>query len=270
MVVAIWLPKCLHWPFCPGVFIAILAFVAAAMTFRKDPGPRERAIWIFLFLGLMSAEVWMMSLDRETNENQQQQARDAQLKGFNEIGDGIKGAIAESDRNFAATIGRTNQVLQSITGGDSFAFLVPQTHAVTANGLPLAIHNDGKYMLTGVTVTVWGPHVFEFINPFDIAPFYVGTLSPGERRTIGLSLKPLVDEKHDEDSYWIRIAAQNFTADQILNIRRSKWKVPGIPWAYKYYVSKTTFRPNGTSTQRFLIKPTEWSDDLGDGKPTKP
>ncbi len=102
--IAIWLPKCLHWPFCPGLFIAVLAFVAAAVTFRKEPSQREKAVWIFVFLTLMCAEVWMMSMDRETNEAQQKVARDGQLRGFKEIGDGINTTIANSDRQFQATM----------------------------------------------------------------------------------------------------------------------------------------------------------------------
>jgi hypothetical protein len=66
---------CLHWPFCPGVFIAILGFMAAAVTFREKPGPREKAVWIFVFLLLMCGEVWMMGLDRDKHDADEKQAR---------------------------------------------------------------------------------------------------------------------------------------------------------------------------------------------------
>jgi hypothetical protein len=71
-----WLPDCLRWPFCPGVFIAVLAFVAAAVTFRKDPAPREKAIWIFAFLVLMVAEVWMMGKDRYAHDLAEREAQE--------------------------------------------------------------------------------------------------------------------------------------------------------------------------------------------------
>lgn len=104
MFCSVWLPKCLHWPLCPGVFIAILAFVAAAVTFRENPGKREKAAWTFLLSVFMWAEVWMMSSDRESSEAQQQLARNAQLKGFNDIGDGINATITNSGRQFQATM----------------------------------------------------------------------------------------------------------------------------------------------------------------------
>ena len=99
-----WLPKCLHWPFCPGVFIAILAVVAAAVTFRERPSQREKAAWICVFLGLMCAEVWMMGIDRQANEDREAKANATQLQGFTNVGEGIKASIAESQRNFTATM----------------------------------------------------------------------------------------------------------------------------------------------------------------------
>ncbi len=127
MVFAIWLPKCLHWPFCPGIFIAILAVMAAIVTFRERPKTWEKAAWTFVFLGLMSLEVWMMSIDRDANEARERAAEQMQLKGFSDIGEGIKASIAESDRNFVATMGRTNKVLDNITGGNPLLILPRKT-----------------------------------------------------------------------------------------------------------------------------------------------
>jgi hypothetical protein len=128
--VLVWLPKCLHWPFCPGVFIAILAFVAAAVTFREKPGKREKAVWTFIFVGLMGAEVWMMGIDRQANEDQQRQSNTTQLKGFADIGQGIKGQILQNQQHFDATmaksdrlIGLSKESLDNITGGDSYAWI---------------------------------------------------------------------------------------------------------------------------------------------------
>lgn len=112
-----WLPKCLHWPFCPGVFIAILAVVAAAVTFWEHPPRWVKAISIAVFLLLMSAEVWMMSKDRDRNDSDQATARAAEEANFREIAHGIENNIAESDRNFAATMGKTKEVLENVTGG---------------------------------------------------------------------------------------------------------------------------------------------------------
>jgi len=117
-----WLPECLHWPFCPGIFIAILAFVAAAVTLRKEPGSRERAIWLFVFLGLMCAEVWMMSKDRITNIAKEKETREAEIASFKAIGDGIQTSNANSQKQFDATMQGINENVKTVVGGNSFCY----------------------------------------------------------------------------------------------------------------------------------------------------
>ena len=84
----LWLPKCLHWPFCPGVFIAILAVVAGAVTFWEHPPRWFKAISICTFILLMSAEVWMMSKDRDRNDADQGLSRTREENNFREIASG--------------------------------------------------------------------------------------------------------------------------------------------------------------------------------------
>src|ERR1700733_5625071 len=66
-----------HWPFCPGVFIAILAVVAVIVTFRLKPETTkgEKTFWIILCFGLMLCEIWMMSKDRDAHETEQTKAQ---------------------------------------------------------------------------------------------------------------------------------------------------------------------------------------------------
>lgn len=125
-----WLPKCLHWPFCPGVFIAVLAVVAGAVTFWEHPPRWVKSISIFVFLMLMCGEVWMMSKDRERNDSDQAEARAASEDNFREIGNGIKASLTDSDRKFTATMkesdaimGRVGDSIKSQTGGESFAYI---------------------------------------------------------------------------------------------------------------------------------------------------
>lgn len=110
---ALWLPKCLQWPFCPGVFIAVLAFVAAAVTFRKEPGPREKAIWIFSFLILMVAEVWMMSNDRDQHDKDQAIAATSEATHFQTIADGLQRSIEQNKSDFDATMDRIDSTLKT-------------------------------------------------------------------------------------------------------------------------------------------------------------
>lgn len=142
-----WLPECLQWPFCPGIFIAILAFLAAAVTFR-DPGKTEKAIWTLAFLGLMSGEVWMMSKDRTENTRKQKEVRDAEIASFKAIGDGIQTSNATSQSQFAITLSRFKQNIDIITGGNSFCYL-----AVGADGTPTFVHS-GDFPLAGVNARI--------------------------------------------------------------------------------------------------------------------
>ncbi len=129
MCFLVWFPKCLHWPFCPGVFIAILAFVAAAVTFREEPGKKEKAVWLLVFFGLMFAEVWMMSKDRDLNDAARDKSEKELAAQFDKIGVGITTTIQNSDKQFAATMesaaGIRRQVSKSLSismGGDSYCY----------------------------------------------------------------------------------------------------------------------------------------------------
>jgi len=258
------LPKCLHRPFCPGVFIGILAFVAAAVTFRDKPGKPEKALWTLVFLGLMCAEVWMMGIDRQENEDKETKANAVLLKGFADIGEGIKAAIAESDRNFEATIGKTNQILQNITGGNSFGVVVPQPFG-GGDKLPLVVWNHGDQPLSGVTITIahtqdpdWGSAFFK--------PIFIGTIGPRDHAPVPESLTPTVETKSGQDNYWIMISAQNGTVSQSLWLRKDR-KTPGF-WAYSYLVTKSVTItkskgniPKGATLMQPLLHK-GWSDEV--------
>jgi hypothetical protein len=254
MLFAIWLPKCLHWPFCPGVFIAILAVVAAAMTFWEHPPRWVKAIFIFTFLMLMCGEVWMISKDRERNDSDQQAARTAEENNFREIAEGIKASISESDRNFAATMGKENQVLENITGRKSFAIVTPQVWSGLVP-IPLSIRNQGNRTLTGVTVTIRSARNFDFSNPqsfYDTEIVNVGTLHPGELRLMKAKLTPVESGLKDKDGipvdvFDLDIAAQNFTAEEHLIFRRGTQ----IPWVFKYQVTQQYIKSRHAGTTTF-------------------
>jgi len=258
-----WLPQCLHWPFGPGVFIAILAGLAAAVTFRKEPGRLEKAAWIIVFFSLMWMEVWMVGIDRQSHEYQEAQASHLLLKGFSNIGDGIKKSIAQSDQHFEATIGKTNKVLQNITGGDSFGFVVPQVGGVSR--LPLLVWNHGDQPLIGVTITMahtqdsnWEKAVFN--------PIFIGTIGPHDHLPVPRAIVPHPDDKNGVDVYWVMISAQNGTVSQTLFLRKNR-KLPQF-WAYSYIITKAVTLnkargtiPKGATMMEPLLR-RDWSDEV--------
>lgn len=96
MLREIW--NCLHWPFCPGVFVAVLAFLTAAVAFRIEKASRaEKTIWTVIFLLLVVGEIWMMGIDRKKHDQEQADARAEQLRRFQEIADGIKSSPYDGD-----------------------------------------------------------------------------------------------------------------------------------------------------------------------------
>ncbi|MGC2363484.1 MAG: hypothetical protein WA555_00575 [Candidatus Sulfotelmatobacter sp.] len=140
--------NCLHWPFCPGVFIAILAFVAGAVAFRVEKASRiEKAIWTFVFLMLVVAEIWMMGIDRANHDKEQADARTEQLRKFNEIAGGINANIAADQQHFDATmssmkrlVGTANKSLAQVTGNGQFCYLTP-------TGMPVSVGNKTMFRL---------------------------------------------------------------------------------------------------------------------------
>jgi hypothetical protein len=89
MHLAMWWPECFHWPFCPGVFIGILGFFAAVITFWERPPRTVKAACIGLFFALMCCEVWMISEDRKAHDAAEKTARETaqqQVAGINLLG----------------------------------------------------------------------------------------------------------------------------------------------------------------------------------------
>jgi hypothetical protein len=72
---ALW--TCLHWPFCPGVFISILGFSAAVVTFWEKPPKLAKGLGVALFFALMCGEIAMMGVDRDKHDQVEEEARKA-------------------------------------------------------------------------------------------------------------------------------------------------------------------------------------------------
>jgi hypothetical protein len=145
--------KCLHWPFCPGVFIAVLAFATAAVAFRIDKARKaEKGIWVFIFLMLVVGEIWMMGIDRASHDDEQAKARAEQLRQFSEIAEGLKANIAFEKEHFDSTLSKMNGLVKTtdnelaqITGNGEYCYLMPTS-------IPDANHRYSLLVLTSGTL----------------------------------------------------------------------------------------------------------------------
>jgi hypothetical protein len=130
------------WSWHPpvGVWIGVLGFLGVLVALTRDPtkiGNRERAAWVFVMFALLLLELKSVYQDRNEHDQQQAEARRREEGNFEAIASGIQGSIAESERNFTATIERSDKVIglqhqslhdlagtvKTLTGDESYAFL---------------------------------------------------------------------------------------------------------------------------------------------------
>jgi hypothetical protein len=254
------LPTCLHWPFCPGFFIAVLAFVAAAVTFRKEPGPREKAVWVFVFLALMLGEIWMMSIDRTRNEADVAKARGQELDQFQRIADSINDSVKQSknqfdqtvkqqSEDFAATMRQFQVDVSSITGGDSYAIVYPDVARPalgTTNTFPLVVRLCFK-------CTYIIPHVFVVFQPNIHSGDQGELIYEGRVEDLAITLNKytITPDPTSESFYRVNVAGQSKPTEELLkvrlNVESNKWEFSWEIWRTekKAHINHKTGLPEG-------------------------
>jgi hypothetical protein len=230
----------------PGYAVAVLGAVAGIMTLREMKS-LEKVVWIFALSALLFVELKAIRLDRAQSQREQKELRAREAERLQGIADGITTAINNSKAQFDSTMAHAKALakatldnanlarrgLDMITGGDSFPFVVPQTHEGVVP-IPLAVHNGGKQILTGVTISVinqrdWGNSVAFYTQP-DLT---VGVLHPDEIRLIKLFIDPHPDQATGIDSYNVFLSAQNMSVWQMLQFRRTDKG----SWECQYWVT---------------------------------
>ena len=148
------------WAWHPpvGVWIGILGFLGVAVALTRDPtkiSRGEKAAWIGVMFILLGLEMKSVYQDRTEHDLQQAEARERETKSFESIGKGIEGAIQQSQKDFEATMrksdaimGRVSDSIKSQTGGDSFAYItftggtgvrqLPNKKARSVSNFPIA------------------------------------------------------------------------------------------------------------------------------------
>jgi hypothetical protein len=258
-----------------GKPLLVLSAVVAVMMLM-DMRPLHKGIYVAIILGLVLIENRALNKERADFSQEESNRRKEENDRFQGIADGIQRSIANSATQFTVTMGKTNQVLQNITGGNSFAYVAPQNFY--GDQFPGIVWNNGEQALTGLTLTiahtsdpvqVWGAAFFQ--------PIFIGTVGPHEHAPIpGFVFRPRADEKSGQDNYWIMLSAQNGTASQSIYFRKDKNNPAN--WAYSFQVSKQVLLdkpqsqkimmkgnpiPKGTRVTTYkLLLYRGWSDEL--------
>lgn len=243
----------LHWYPPVGVFIAILGLFGIVVPLIRDlakMGKWEKAAWTFVMFALMGLEIRSIYLDRRAHDVEQATARAEQLQHFNEIGEGIKGAVAESQKEFAATMQRSNSILGGVgesikiaNGGDSYPFIAL---GGTSSRLEMFLSVDGNYHLLDVAGSVadvdkltaatkagqfWDRSKYSA----DLGPFAI--LRRGTSTSVGFMPGT---EGSDYKRYNIRLSARNGIFEELLRIKLTSpnsW-VRALVVTASYYDSK--------------------------------
>jgi hypothetical protein len=149
-----------------------------------------------------------------------------------------------------------------VKGPSSFATVVPQTHSPN---LELTIWNEGDEPLTGVAVK---SICYSCIPVTSDPEINVGTIPAHGFRELRPNFSPQLGSDGIA-SYMFLISETNGQIVEGLQFRPGR---NALPWAFQYQVTRQIPRDNGdgtTTAKPELLKQVTWSDELGDGRPTK-
>jgi hypothetical protein len=163
---------------------------------------------------------------------------------------------------------------KTITGAGSFPYVVPQP-AAYPGPVPLFVWDHGKYMLTGVTLTIRRSNDFSFVgNPLDVE-----ILHPGWGKALSAVLIPKPDPNTGVDIYLIEVYTQSDFFTEVVHFRKSK---DGKYWASRFWVQQAKFGerterptplpksipiPKNGSVSFTVYDRSKWSDEAQDDSP---
>jgi hypothetical protein len=254
----------------PGYAVALLALAAAALSVHEGTSAWQKALWMLTIGAMLPIEFRAINKDRAAQDAAHQQQRVEQLNEFNRITSALQMSMDINQQQFANAIGRTDLVLNGLTGGDSYAVIVPAIRPGLKE-IPLVIENRGTYILTGVSVTVYAVGVWIGMTHDSIMQSVanrvgVGTLHPGERLVLNARLIPEQMMQVDENGQhfgrvFIYVAGQNFTTVEYLDIAPD----PPNTWKFKYMTYRLPEKRGTRPLEECL-----WTHDMDDPKIIKP
>ena len=265
----------------PGKAVAWLGLAAIVMALRGDRLKNlEKTLWILVIFVLLRVELSAIDEERQNQESEHtlQESKERLLRKqendrFSAIMQEFQTTLKLSQEQFQATMHRTNSVLTNITGGKSYAVVMPILYP-PRDDVPLLIENHGTDILTGVSVTIYSDGLWMKWNQESILKsvenrIVVGTLHPGERLVLSSRLLPgnipeMETESGSSRRCFVWIAAQNFTSEEILDLK----KYADGKWTFRYSVFEhltnaemDRLKTIHQSTKYPKLEQIEWTDD---------
>jgi hypothetical protein len=260
------------------VFMAVLGGIVSAHAPAKT---WHRVSYVVLFVIAGAASVWLVI--RISNENAASSAGlTAALSNLSESTNEIARMAALNNSLQEKLLGQDARIsklaeesFKTITGADSFPYVAPQP-AAYPGPVPLFVWDHGKYMLTGVTLTIRKSGDFSFVG----VPIDIGILHPGWGKPLSMAIVPNPDPGTGVDIYTIQMYTQSDLFTEVVHFRKSK---DGKFWAYKFWVQQSKFGehtekptpqaklpsvPKNGSISFTVYDRSKWSDEPQDVKPT--
>jgi hypothetical protein len=226
-----------------GSYIGSLALLVAVVTIWPPESNWSKAAWLMVFFALTGLEISTLYQDRTENQEQQAKAR-------RDEDDRFDGILKQNDNQFKATISEFTNIekgtervaalsennLKNVTGGNSFAYLIPQIDNSPA--VRFALYNRGDAILTGVTVSITrtGGPPEALRNALYGSPIEVGTVSSRGVRLLQILFTPSPLQKEGIETIFVIIGAQNGQVVENIQFRQSQRK--GQAWGFRYQVDR--------------------------------
>lgn len=260
------------------MFIGVLGFLGVVVPLiRTDIGKREKAVWTAVLALLLWAELRSIHLDQIQHDREQDFARCEQLESFKAIATALGDSIKTSQNQYESTISHVDGVarttqevsslakknLQNVTGGDSYAYLLPEP-VENALGYSANLFNDGNNVLTGITVRVStvladrGGNQNYYIDQGAIHAIPMNTLGPHSHALLSdywfYPVKDGVPQKH----FIAIITAQNGDVYQDIYFRRA---LSGKGYAFMFTVKRVVRpAPKGKPDALTIVKTWGWTE----------
>ncbi|HET9406047.1 MAG TPA: hypothetical protein VFO39_02305 [Candidatus Sulfotelmatobacter sp.] len=220
---------CAYWYFWPPVpNKAVLAIgVAAVLMTITEMKPLHKAVWIAIVFFLAFVENSAINKDRLDGERAQRDFITEQRDHFRDIGSGVTEAIVESQRQFDATMKRSDNViglqlrtlnglssnLNTLTGAKSYAFLwfVPGQQY-------LAFIHQGQYPLYGVEARIVDLDRMKATNDLEGAIVHIGDMIKGHVNIQSPVINPMVADRFNANIFF---TARNGDWMELLRVKKS-------------------------------------------------